>query len=97
VGYTDTNSGGRVGGDRGFVVDRALPQAFAQVPDLLARFTREARVLASLNHPNIAAIWSPDGRTIVFDSDRHGHADLYRKASDGTGGGAEEVTPGFPK
>jgi WD40 repeat protein len=29
-------------------------------------------------------IWSPDGRTIVFASDRKGHLDLYRKPSDGS-------------
>jgi serine/threonine-protein kinase len=33
-----------------------LPEAFAQDADRMARFTREAQVLASLNHPNIAAI-----------------------------------------
>ena len=35
---------------------KILPDAFASDPDRLARFTREAQVLASLNHPNIAAI-----------------------------------------
>ena len=35
---------------------KILPEAFASVPDRLARFQREAQVLASLNHPNIAAI-----------------------------------------
>ena len=35
---------------------KILPDAFATDPDRLARFTREAQILASLNHPNIAAI-----------------------------------------
>src|SRR6476659_3232509 len=36
---------------------KVLPGAFALDPDRLARFKREAQVLASLNHPNIAAIY----------------------------------------
>ena len=35
---------------------KLLPDAFAEDPDRLARFRREAQVLASLDHPNIAAI-----------------------------------------
>ena len=35
---------------------KILPDAFAGDPDRLARFRREAQVLASLNHPGIAAI-----------------------------------------
>ena len=31
---------------------KVLPQAFTEDPDRLARFEREAKVLASLNHPN---------------------------------------------
>ena len=38
------------------VAIKILPPAFATDPDRLARFEREAQVLASLNHPNIAAI-----------------------------------------
>ena len=36
---------------------KVLPEAFATDPERLARFEREAKVLASLNHPNIAAIY----------------------------------------
>ncbi len=35
---------------------KVLPEAFTSDPDRLARFEREAKVLASLNHPNIAGI-----------------------------------------
>ena len=38
------------------VAIKVLPDAFASDPDRLARFEREAKVLASLNHPNIGAI-----------------------------------------
>jgi len=37
---------------------KILPAAFASDPDRMARFEREARVLASLDHPNIGAIYS---------------------------------------
>src|SRR6266487_4312301 len=36
---------------------KVLPLAFAADPERLARFRREAQVLASLNHPGIAAIY----------------------------------------
>ena len=36
---------------------KMLPDAFAADPDRLARFKREAQILASLNHPNIAGIY----------------------------------------
>ena len=39
------------------VAIKTLPQEFAKDADRLARFEREAKLLASLNHPNIAAIY----------------------------------------
>jgi serine/threonine protein kinase len=39
------------------VAIKVLPEEFARDADRVARFQREARVLASLNHPNIAAIY----------------------------------------
>ena len=60
---------------------KILPDAFAEDPDRLARFQREAQILASLNHPKIAAI--------------HGieEAEGDAGARPGAGGGAD---PGRP-
>ena len=50
---------------------KVLPDAFASDPERLARFEREAKVLASLNHPNIGAIYglekSGDTRALVLN------------------------------
>ena len=46
---------------------KVLPDPFASNPERLARFTREAQVLASLNHPNIAAIYGLEGQALVME------------------------------
>ena len=49
------------------VAIKVLPAAFAGDPDRMARFQREARVLASLNHPNIAAIYGVEDRALIME------------------------------
>ena len=40
-----------------FIALKVLPSFHTEDPTFVARFTREAQILASLNHPNIAAIY----------------------------------------
>src|SRR5208337_4616778 len=46
---------------------KVLPDSFASDPERMARFQREAEVLASLNHPNIAQIYGVEERAIVME------------------------------
>jgi len=50
---------------------KVLPESFLADPDRLARFQREAKVLASLNHPNIGHIYgleaAGDGQALVLE------------------------------
>ena len=61
---TDTNLGRQV-------AIKVLPEAFAQDADRLARFEREAKTLASLNHTNIAQVYglerSPGPTALVME------------------------------
>src|SRR5215471_10267055 len=50
------------------VAIKVLPAALASDPDRLARFEREAKVLAQLNHPGIAAIHGVEDRALVMDA-----------------------------
>jgi predicted Ser/Thr protein kinase len=46
---------------------KVLPAQVAHDPDRLARLTREAQVLASLNHPNIAGIYGIESAALVME------------------------------
>jgi Tol biopolymer transport system component/predicted Ser/Thr protein kinase len=46
---------------------KILPEAFARDPERLARFEREAKTLASLNHPNIAQVYGFEDRALVME------------------------------
>ncbi len=49
------------------VAIKVLPPAFAEDAARMQRFEREAQVLASLNHPNIAAIYGIEAGAIVME------------------------------
>jgi eukaryotic-like serine/threonine-protein kinase len=46
---------------------KVLPDSFACDRDRMVRFTREAQVLASLNHPNIATIYGMEEQALVME------------------------------
>jgi serine/threonine protein kinase len=49
------------------VAIKVLPEAFARDLDRMRRFQREAEVLASLDHPNIAHIFGVEERALVME------------------------------
>src|SRR5258706_15385040 len=46
---------------------KVLPSAFANDPERMARFRREAEVLVALNHPNIAAIYGIEQQALLME------------------------------
>jgi serine/threonine-protein kinase len=46
---------------------KVLPDIIARDPERMARFEREAEVLAALNHPHIAAIYGLEGNALVME------------------------------
>ena len=48
------------------VAVKVLPEAFARDSERMARYQREAEVLASLNHPNIATVHGVEGNALVI-------------------------------
>jgi serine/threonine-protein kinase len=49
------------------VAIKVLPESFAQDAERMARFRREAQILASLNHPNIAQIYGVEDHALVME------------------------------
>jgi hypothetical protein len=81
------------------VAIKVLPRAFAEDPNRMARFEREAQLLASLNHPGIAAIYgleeSGATRALVMElvdgptlAERIGRAAASARASAHPGAGS---------
>src|SRR3989442_1043292 len=86
---TDTSLGRQV-------AIKVLPDAFAQDAERLARFEREAKTLAALNHPHIPKISSPSGAS-RFPTRRFGSGvgGSVRRTPGSSGAGRDAwATPG---
>ena len=57
-----------------YVAIKVLPPAFARDPDRLARFEREARAVAAINHPNIVSVHDIGSADVVDDDKGPMHA-----------------------
>jgi len=68
------------------VAIKVLPEQFTKDPQRLARFEREAKLLASLNHPNIAAIYGLEEADGVRHDFRNATIFLVHLAHRGAGG-----------
>jgi Tol biopolymer transport system component/predicted Ser/Thr protein kinase len=49
------------------VAIKVLPELFARDPERLARFTREAQTLASLNHTNVAQVFGVQDQALIME------------------------------
>jgi serine/threonine-protein kinase len=63
---------------------KVLPEEFAKDPERMARFEREAKVLASLNHPNIATLFGLESAPVIpgdatVQDDKEGRAEGISK------------------
>ena len=82
------------------VAVKMLPEAFARDPERVARFEREAKLLASLNHPNIAALYGlerADGRPYLIMELVEGDtlAERIERFSPSTWWGCSRTGPAF--
>lgn len=77
---------------------KVLPEEFAKDPERMARFEREAKVLASLNHPNIATLYGLEsvetsgtgtGRLVLGPTQGE---EVVGRASRGNGPGSAEAS-----
>jgi len=69
---------------------KMLPGEFAEDPDRLARFEREAKVLASLNHPNIAHLYGLE--SVASGSGSGSGSDTVADVGTGVGGNSKLKT-----
>ena len=76
------------------VAIKVLPEAFASRRERLARFQREAQILASLNHPNIATVHglekAADVHALVMELVEGDAGTAHRARSDSTRRGAAD-------